>query len=146
MASCSPTLAVDLPTHPNPVADAILLAHRQVALLVVFPQLSQSTSSVRDQLNRSLGSIARELQIDRDLRVQSKARAETKEISSLIGEFDVNKLLRLCQVSSVAALPSVWVTIANTPKGQRLMALQWEVDRVKVQLRDFHLKYPRFLL
>ena len=100
MAGCSPTLAVDLPTHPDPVADAILLAHRQEALLEVFPQLSQSASSVQsDQLNRSLGSIARELQIDRDLRVQSKARAETKEVSTLVGEFGVTKLLRLCQVS-----------------------------------------------
>ena len=140
MAGCSPTLAVDLPTHQDPVADAILLAHRQEALLEVFPQLSQSASSVQsDQLNRSLGFIARELQIDRDLRVQSKARAETKDVSSLIGEFEVTKLLRLCQVPSVAALPGIWATLANTPKGQRLMALQCELDRVKIQLRDHHL-------
>ena len=131
---------MDLPTHPNPAADAILLAHRQEALLEVFPQLSQSASSVQsDQLNRSLGSIARELQIDRDLRVQSKARADTKDISTLVGEFGVAKLLRLRQVPSVAALPGIWATLANTPKAQRLMALQWEVDRVKSQLRDHHL-------
>ncbi len=127
--------------HPAaPIADHILLHHRRQILLQDFPLLDQEAAhraAQQNQVAQEVGNLAGIIQHENVLAAQRRAQDKAKPVSSLVGEAGVNVLMRLCQVNAVEQLPPIWATLARTPKGQQIMALQFAVDALR-QDRNLH--------
>ncbi len=129
--------------HPAaPVADAILLEHRHQILLQDFPHLAQNQHAVQqNQIATQVGHLATVIQQENVAAAQRRQDEKVKSISSLVGDAGVIRLLRWCQKNEATLLPPIWSTLANTTKGQQILAFQFAVDQLKQELNLHDLQF-----
>jgi len=137
----APLLAlVDPPTAP--LADGLLLDHRQRVLEEDFPQLSQQRAGAQqDQVAATLGELVRDNRQAREQERADKEKAKSKDPVDLLGEAGLQKLLRWSQVETSADLQAIWRDLANAKKSQQLAILQWAVDKAKEEVGEAELQF-----
>jgi len=136
-----PFLALtDPPTAP--LADGLLLDHRQRVLEEDFPQLNQQLAGAhQDQVAASLGELVRDNRRARELDRADKEKAKYKDPQDLLGEAGLQKLLRWSHVETSAELQAIWRDLANAKKAQQLAVLQWAVDKAKEEVGEPELQF-----
>jgi hypothetical protein len=140
-AGMVPSLALtEAPTPP--LADALLLDHRQRILEDDFPELCDTQA--RAQQNLIADRLGELVQENRSAREQDRADKElekTKDPKELLGDVGVQKLLRWCHVMTTAELPPFWKELVKAKKAQQLAVLQWAVDKVKEEMGEADLQF-----
>ena len=131
---------VDPPTAP--LADGLLLDHRQRVIQEDFPWLSQAAAGVaQDQVAASLSELVRDNRRARELERADKEKTKSKDPLDLLGKAGMQKLLRWSQVETSTDLQAIWKDLANAKKSQQLAVLQWAVDKVKDEMGDDELQF-----
>lgn len=122
--------------HPAaPVADHILMDHRRRVLLQDFPELDMNVHVIQqNHIATQVGQLTQVIQQENVAAAQRRQEEKVKPLSSLVGEAGVQLLLRLCHKANANVLPPVWSKVANTPKGQQILAFQFAVDELKGDL------------
>jgi len=141
VAQGDPVLSLnDAPTAP--LADALLLDHRQRILAEDFPELDMETERhQQDQIAVSIGELVRDNQAAREEARREKQREKTKGVQEMLGDTGVQRLLRWSQVEAAEELQEVWRDLAKAKKAQQLGVLQWAVDKVKDELGEPELQF-----
>jgi hypothetical protein len=141
VANAEPSLALgDAPTAP--LADAMLLEHRQRILAEDFPELNMEVERrQQDQIAVSIGELVRDNQAAREEARQDKQRDKAKGVEELLGEIGVQKLMRWCQIEVTTDLQDIWPDLAKAKKAQQLGVLQWAIDKVKEELGESELQF-----
>jgi len=130
----------DAPTAP--LADALLLEHRQRLLMEDFPELDHSMEGrQQDMIAVSIGELVRDNQAAREEARQEKQRERAKGIHEMLGATGVQRLMRWSQVEQVADLQEIWRDLAKAKKAQQLGVLQWAVDQAKEELGEPELQF-----
>ena len=140
-ANAEPALA--LPEPPTaPLADSVLLEHRQRILSEDFPELDvEAGRHQQDQIAISIGELVRDNQTARAEARHEKQQERAKGVEELLGATGVQKLLRWSQVEQSTDLQEVWRDLAVAKKAQQLGVLQWAVDKVKEELGESELQF-----
>jgi hypothetical protein len=130
----------EMPTAP--LADALLLEHRQRILVEDFPELSQEVEGhQQDQIAISIGELVRDNQAAREEARREKQREKSKGIHEMLGATGVQKLMRWSQVEQLEDLQEVWRDLAKAKKAQQHGVLQWAVDKAKEELGEPELQF-----
>lgn len=136
-----PTLALtEAPVAP--LADAVLLDHRQRILEEDFPELSNHQALAQhNQIAANLGELVRDNRAARDQERAEKEQAKVKDPKDLLGDVGLQKLLRWSHVVTSADLQALWRDLVKAKKSQQLAVLQWAVDKVKDELGETELPF-----
>jgi hypothetical protein len=140
-AGAAPLLAlVDAPV--SPLADTLLLDHRQRILDEDFPQLNhQLVGLQQNQIAASLGELVRDNRAAREVERTEREQSKYKSPTDILGEVGLQKLLRWSQVETMAELQAIWRDLATAKKSQQLAVLQWAVDKVKDDIGETELQF-----
>jgi hypothetical protein len=141
IAHGEPLLALaDAPLAP--LADGLLLEHRQRILVDDLPELNIAVSQrQQDQIAVCLSELVRDNQVAREEARQEKQREKSKSLEDMLGDTGVQKLMRWSQVAQVTDVEEVWRDLAKAKKAQQLGVLQWAIDRVKEDLGETELQF-----
>jgi hypothetical protein len=139
-AGAAPALSLaDAPVAP--LADALLLDHRQRILDEDFPQLNQQLAGLQqNQIAASLGELVRDNRVARELERADKKKNKDKDPQEMLGEVGLQKIIRWSHVETAADLQAIWKDLAKAKKSQQLAILQWAVDKEKDELGDTELQ------
>lgn len=135
--------ALSLPEAPvAPLADAVLLDHRQRILDEDFPELNhQLVGLQQNQIALSLGELVRDNRVAREVDRAERERAKGKSPIDMLGEVGLQKVLRWSQVETSADLQPIWRDLASAKKSQQLAVLQWAVDKMKDDMGETELQF-----
>jgi hypothetical protein len=130
----------DPPTAP--LADGLLLDHRQRVLEEDFPQLNQQfVGAQQDQVAARLGELVSDNRRAREQERADKEKAKSKDPVDLLGEAGLQKLLRWSHAETSTELQAIWRELANAKKAQQLAVLQWAVDKAKEEMGEPELQF-----
>ena len=125
-----------------PLADALLLDHRQRILEEDFPQLNHQLIGLQqDQIAASLGELVRDNRAARDMERADRIKVKENDPQEMLGEVGLQKIIRWSHVETSAELQAIWKDLAKAKKSQQLAILQWAVDKVKDELGDTELQF-----
>ena len=137
----APTLSLsDAPVAP--LADAVLLDHRQRILDEDFPELNhQLVGLQQNQIAASLGELVRDNRAAREVEQTEREKSKSKNPVDMLGEVGLQKILRWSQAEMSADLQAIWKDLATAKKSQQLAVLQWAVDKVKDDIGETELQF-----
>ena len=140
-AGQAPVLALtEAPTPP--LADALLLDHRQRILEEDFPELGETQARAQQNLIADrLGELVQDNRTAREQDRAEKAQEKTKDPKEMLGDVGVQKLLRWGHVMTTAELPTFWKELVKAKKAQQLAVLQWAVDKTKDEMGEGELQF-----
>ena len=126
-----------------PLADTLLLDHRQRILEEDFPQLNHQflAGLQQNQIVASLGELVRDNREARELERADKDRTKDKSPQEMLGDVGLQKIIRWSHAETGAELQAIWKDLAKAKKSQQLAVLQWAVDKVKDELGDSELQF-----
>jgi hypothetical protein len=125
-----------------PLADALLLDHRQRILDEDFPQLNHRLIGLQqDQIAASLGELVRDNRAARDMERADRIKVKENDPQEMLGEVGLQKIIRWSHVETSAELQAIWKDLAKAKKSQQLAILQWAVDKVKDEVGDTELQF-----
>jgi hypothetical protein len=140
-AGAAPALALTEAPVP-PLADSLLLDHRQRILEEDFPELADTQARAQQNLIADrLGELVQENRSAREQERAEKEQEKTKDPKELLGDVGVQKLLRWGHVSMTSELPAVWKELVKAKKAQQLAVLQWAVDKAKDEMGETELQF-----
>ena len=129
----SPLELVVAPTAP--LADAVLMNHRNVVLFKDFPLLDSNLPRVQqNQIANRLGELVEGTRAGRE---EERARREAdrnKQPMDLLGATGVATLCRFARVPDQTLLPPLFGRLASASRHNRLPELQWAIDAEKNRL------------
>ena len=129
-------LVANLPPYV-PMATPYLLDRRRAIIERDFPFLSQNAAVLQQTaIAGQLGLLVDETRAGRIAETERKAAERNKTPDVFLGPAGLTRLLRYCQVGNMALLPQFWASVSRTPKSQQLSILQWEINRVKLELNE----------
>jgi hypothetical protein len=142
-AAVGDTPALSLAAAPvAPLADTLLLDHRQRILDEDFPQLNhQLVGLQQNQIAASLGELVRDNRTARELERADRDKAKDKDPQEMLGDVGLQKIIRWSHIETEADLQPIWKDLAKAKKSQQLAILQWAVDKVKDELGDSELQF-----
>ena len=119
------------PPHA-PLADHVLLEHRQRILERDFPVLNQALPRLqKNAIATQLGRLVADNRASREEPDLRRRQAEEKPMPDLIGDQGVAQLLRMANVRTEEELPEIWRLLTRTKKAGRQNVLQHAIDLVK---------------
>ena len=123
---------------PNvPIAPTYLLDRRRSILERDFPFLNQNVTALQHTaIAGQLGLLVDETRAGRVAEAARKVADRNKTPDLFLGPAGLTRLLRYCQVGAMAVLPPFWAAVSRSPKSQQLSILQWEINRVKLELNE----------
>ena len=125
-----------------PLADALLLDHRQRILDEDFPQLNHQLAGLQqNQIAASLGELVRDNRVARESERAERDKAKDKDPQEMLGDVGLQKIIRWSHVETGADLQAIWKDLAKAKKSQQLAILQWAVDKAKDELGDTELQF-----
>jgi hypothetical protein len=134
------SLAEDAPVAP--LADVLLLDHRQRILDEDFPQLKHQLAGLQQiQIAASLGELVRDNRAARELERADRDKAKAKDPQEMLGDVGLKKIIRWSHVETGADVQAIWKDLAKAKKSQQLAILQWAVDKAKDELGDNELQF-----
>eukprot|EP00557_Chaetoceros_sp_GSL56_P008886 CAMPEP_0176505492 /NCGR_PEP_ID=MMETSP0200_2-20121128/16527_1 /TAXON_ID=947934 /ORGANISM="Chaetoceros sp., Strain GSL56" /LENGTH=660 /DNA_ID=CAMNT_0017905057 /DNA_START=100 /DNA_END=2083 /DNA_ORIENTATION=- len=141
VAGAAPALSLaDTPVAP--LADSLLLDHRQRILEEDFPQLNHQLAGIQqNQIAASLGELVRDNRVARELERADRDKAKEKDPQEMLGEVGLQKIIRWSHVETSVELQAIWKDLAKAKKSQQLAVLQWAVDKAKDELGDTELQF-----
>ncbi len=126
----------------SPLADSLLLDHRQRILDEDFPQLNQQLVGLQqNQIAANLGELVRDNRDARELERADREKAKAQGPQEMLGDVGLQKIIRWSHVETGADLQVIWKDLAKAKKSQQLAVLQWAVDKVKDELGDSELQF-----
>jgi hypothetical protein len=139
--NAEPLLALS-ETPTAPLADELLLEHRQRILCEDFPELNlEMERRQQDQIAVSIEELVRDNQAARAEARQEKQLERAKGVQELLGDTGVQKLLRWSQVQVCSDFQTIWQDLAKAKKAQQLGVLQWAIDKQKEELGENELQF-----
>jgi hypothetical protein len=134
-AGQAPVLCTAPPTAP--LAPPLLLDRRRLIIEQDFPVLNNNLMHLQQtQIAGQLGLLVNETRATREAEAERKAAEKNKTPDQYLGPAGIIRLQRYCQVAITADLPDFWTQISKSPKAQHLSILQWEINRVKLELNE----------
>jgi hypothetical protein len=127
-ANAQPVVAV---ADPNvPLADDLLLTRQRKIIENDFPLLNVNLATIQQkEIAGQLGLLVNETRVSRE--AETTRRALEK-----VGNVNLVKLLRYCNLAATIALPTFWIQISKSSKSQHLSILQWEINRIKESINE----------
>jgi hypothetical protein len=130
-----PVVAVADPIVP--LADDLLLTRRRKIIETNFPALNQNLARLQqNQIAGQLGLLVNETRTAREIDQRRRAEDKVKTPAQYLGDVNLIKLLRYCNIADAAALPTFWNQISKSSKAQHLSILQWEISRIKEAINE----------
>jgi hypothetical protein len=121
----------------GPIAPPYLLDRRRAILERDFPSLNHNVTQLQQtQIAGQLGLLVNETRATREAETQRKQAERNKTPDQFLGPAGLTRLLRYCQIGNMEQLPAFWAAVSRSPKAQQLSILQWEINRVKLDLNE----------
>ena len=129
----SPLQLAIVPTAP--LADALLMNHRNVTLFRDFPKLDHNLPRIQqNQTANRLGELVDDSRRNREEEKRLKALEKQKSPMDLVGATGVATLCRFVRVPDQLMLPTIYARLASASRHNRLAELQWAIDAEKTRL------------
>ncbi len=129
-ANAQPVVSVADPTVP--LADDLLLTRRRKIIENDFPILNVNLATLQqNEIAGQLGLLVNETRVSREAETTRRSLEKVKTPAQYLGDVNLVKLLRYCNLAAANALPTFWVQISKSSKSQHLSILQWEINRIK---------------
>ena len=130
-----PLVAVADPTVP--LADDLLLSRRRKIIETDFPVLNINLAQLQqNEIAGQLGLLVNETRVAREAETTRRALDKVKTPAQYLGDVNIVKLLRYCNLAAATNLPPFWMQISRSSKSQHLSILQWEINRIKESINE----------
>jgi hypothetical protein len=117
--------------------DAEMITRRNRQIQQDFPQLNPALAGLQqDEVAAHVGGIRQDFQRERLEKEARRVAEDRKTVEKKFGATTVVKLLKLCNVASIAELPPIYPQWSGEPKAQHLESLQTALDEEKQECKE----------